>query len=262
MAAPPGASPGNHHAAAVRRRPSGRARSPRSRPRGSNALVPLRSGRQSPSLTRRAPQRGSTSARPTTDPRMSHAPASAGCACVATTIVVATAAPQGRAPPPGGGGLRCDQRPVSRAAAGVRPASWSGTGPWPARVGGTGALRRNGDFVRESVRTCVWPPACWGFSPGRLYLFSPLPLPSPWSVLFPAPIPGGAVGPKAEGGVLLCRPARRRAAAPGPVPPGRLQRRRPRRTEAYSTATITSTEGVTWICSRCSVPWNPDSRCS
>ena len=111
--------------------------------------------------------------------------------------------PQGRAPPPGGGGLRCDQRPVSQAAAGLRPASWSGTGPCPARVGGTGALRRNGDFVRESVRTSV-AAGVWGFSPGRLYLFSPLPLPSPWSVLFPAPIPGGAVGPKAEGGVFSC----------------------------------------------------------
>ena len=58
MAAPPGASPANHHAAAVRRRPCGRARSPRSRPRGSNTPVPLRSGRQSPSLTRRAPNAG------------------------------------------------------------------------------------------------------------------------------------------------------------------------------------------------------------
>ena len=86
-------------------------------------------------------------------------------------------------------------------------------------------------FVRESVRTCV-AAGVLGFSPERLYPFSPLPLPSPWSVLFPAPIPGGAVGPKAEGGVLLCRPARRRAAAPGPAPPGSLQRRRPRRTEA------------------------------
>ena len=37
---------------------------------------------------------------------------------------------------------------------GLRPASWSGTGPWPARVGGTGALRRNGDLFANSVRTC------------------------------------------------------------------------------------------------------------
>ena len=40
----------------------------------------------------------------------------------------------------------------------------------------------------------------------------------------------GTEGPRA--GVLLCRPARRRAAAPGTAPPGSLQRRRPRRTEA------------------------------
>ena len=261
MAAPPGASPGNHHAAAVRRRPCGPARSPRSRPRGSNAPVPLRSGRQSPSLTRRAPQRGSTSARPTTDPRMSHAPASAGCACVATTIVVATAAPQGRAPPPGGGGLRCDQRPVSRAAAGVRPASWSGTGPWPARVGGTGALRRNGDFVRESVRTCVAAGVLGLFARASLSILSSA---APLSVVRAlsradsgrrggtegrgrgSPVPAGTA--KASGS---------RACASWQPPAAQAPTDR-----SYSTATTPSTEGVTWICSRCSVPWNPDSRCS
>ena len=46
----------------------------------------------------------------------------------------------------------------------------------------------------------MWPAGCWGSSPRRLYLFSPLPLPSPWSVLFPAAIPGAALGPQAEGG--------------------------------------------------------------
>ena len=49
MAAPPGAAPGNRHAAAVRRHPSGRARSPRSRPRGSNPPVPF-----APAASRRA----------------------------------------------------------------------------------------------------------------------------------------------------------------------------------------------------------------
>ena len=104
---------------------------------------------------------------------------------------------------------------------GLRPASWSGTGPWPARVGGTGALRRNGDLFANSVRTCG-PAGCWGSSPGRLYLFSPLPLPSPWSVLFPAPIPGGALeteGPM-DGGSSDAGRARRRAAAPGTAPQG------------------------------------------
>ena len=86
---------------------------------------------------------------------------------------------------------------------GLRPASWSGTGPWPARVAGTGALRRNGDLFANSVRTCG-PAGCWGSSPGRLYLFSPLPLPSPWSVLFPAPIPGGALEPKVRGRGFFC----------------------------------------------------------
>ena len=114
--------------------------------------------------------------------------------------------PSGMAPLPGWRRVlfRRDRRSVRRGPAdGLRPASWSGTGPWPARVGGTGALRRNGDLFANSVRTCG-PAGCWGSSPGRLYLFSPLPLPSPWSVLFPAPIPGGALEPKVRGRGFFC----------------------------------------------------------
>ena len=169
--------------------------------------------------------------------------------------------PSGMAPLPGWRRVlfRRDRRSVRRGPAdGLRPASWSGTGPWPARVGGTGALRRNGDLFANSVRTCG-PAGCWGSSPGRLYLFSPLPLPSPWSVLFPAPIPGGALEPKVRGRGFFCagrhgegqrlQGLRLLAASSGAGPDG------PKRL----TATTTSTEGVTWICSRCSVPWTRTS---
>ena len=78
------------------------------------------------------------------------------------------------------------------------PAAWSGTGPWPARVGGTGALRRNGDLFAKAYERVAG--GLLGLFARASYLFSPLPLPSPWSVLFPAPIPGGALEPKAEGG--------------------------------------------------------------
>ena len=169
--------------------------------------------------------------------------------------------PSGMAPLPGWRRVlfRRDRRSVRRGPAdGLRPASWSGTGPWPARVGGTGALRRNGDLFANSVRTCG-PAGCWGSSPGRLYLFSPLPLPSPWSVLFPAPIPGGALEPKVRGRGFFCagrhgegqrlQGLRLLAASSGAGPDG------PKR----FTATTTSTEGVTWICSRCSVPWTRTS---
>ncbi len=74
-------------------------------------------------------------------------------------------------------------------------------------------------FVRESVRN-VWPAGCWGSSPGRLYLFSPLPAPLPWSVSFPRRFREARWDRRPRAGVLLCRPARRRAAAPGTAPQG------------------------------------------
>ena len=93
---------------------------------------------------------------------------------------------------------RRDRRSVRHGPAdGLRPASWSGNRPLAgARCRDRRPAPQPGGFVRESVRTCGRRGV--GLSPGRLYLFSPLPLPSPWSVLFPAPIPGGAVGPKAK----------------------------------------------------------------
>ena len=128
--------------------------------------------------------------------------------------------PSGMAPLPGWRRVlfRRDRRSVRRGPAdGLRPASWSGTGPWPARVGGTGALRRNGDLFANSVRTCG-PAGCWGSSPGRLYLFLSPTAPLPVVRALSRADSGrraGTEGPRA--GVLLCRPARRRAAARVPT---------------------------------------------
>ena len=104
---------------------------------------------------------------------------------------------------------------------GLRPASWSGTGPWPARVGGTGALRRNGDLFANSVRTCGRRGA-GALRPGVSTYSLPCRSPprGPCSSRADSGRRAGTEGPRA--GVLLCRPA----------PPGSLQRRRPRRTEA------------------------------
>ena len=93
MAAPPGASPGNHHAAAVRAARPGRREFRRSRPQGSNPPVPFRSGRQSQNLTRRAPNpaRRRRGRPPTPGCRTRPRPQDA----LAFDDVVATAAPQG-----------------------------------------------------------------------------------------------------------------------------------------------------------------------
>ena len=143
--------------------------------------------------------------------------------------------PQGWLRFPGGGGSfpGVTGRSVRRGPAdGLRPASWSGTGPWPARVARDRRPAPQRGICSRIAYENVWPAGCWGSSPGRLYLFSPLPLPSHGPCLSRADSGrrAGTEGPRA--GVLLCRPARRRAAAPGTAPPGSLQRRRPRRTEA------------------------------
>ena len=153
---------------------------------------------------------------------------------------------------------RRDRRFVRRGPAdGLRPASWSGTGPWPARVGGTGALRRNGDLFAKAYETCGRRGA-GALRPG-VSTYS-LPCRSPPMVrVFPAPIPGGALGPKAQGGG---------SSVPAGTAKGSGSRDcaswLPPATQAPtdrsdSTATTTSTEGVTWICSRCSVPWTRTS---
>ena len=169
----PGASPGYHHAAAARRRPSaGRGLLPL------DHLLEVASRRASPG----APPPGSTSAMPTPDPGPSHFARVRRMRLRATTTTGTTTwrvGPQGLRFLGGGGvlpGAAGDPYagPSSRPPAGVvvgEPA------PGRSRVAGTGALRRNGGFVRESVRN-VWPAGCWGSSPGRLYLFSPVPLPS------------------------------------------------------------------------------------
>ena len=109
--------------------------------------------------------------------------------------------PSGMAPLPWWRRVRSrrDRRSVRRGpAAGLPPASWSGTGPWPARVGGTGALRRNGDLFAKAYETCGRRGA-GALRPG-VSTYS-LPCRSPPMVrVFPAPIPGGALGPKAQGG--------------------------------------------------------------
>ena len=128
-------------------------------------------------------------------------------------------APQrlGRASPRGAGaaaaGERPDEQPTTikvkdggfasvERGAGLRPASWSGTGPLTERtVAGTGALRRNGDFVRRSVRNVGGGRRGAGaLRFGRLHLFSS---PSRGSVLSPAPIPRGALDRRSRAGVLL-----------------------------------------------------------
>ena len=90
-----------------------------------------------------------------------------------------------------------------RPAAGLRPASWSGTGPWPsARLPGPAPCAAMGISFGESVRT--WgPPGCKGSSlRASLYLFSsPCRSPPGGSVLFPAPIPRGALDRRSRAGV-------------------------------------------------------------
>ena len=121
--------------------------------------------------------------------------------------------------------VRRVRQPGSRRRRGREPAPGRRALAGPALCAATGICSR---IAYERV----WPPGCWGFSPGRLYLFSPLPLPSPWSVLFPRRFREARWDRRPRAGVLLCRPARRRAAAQGTASPGSLQRRRPRRTEA------------------------------
>ena len=121
--------------------------------------------------------------------------------------------------------VRRVRQPGSRRRRGREPAPGRRALAGPALCAATGICSR---IAYERV----WPPGCWGFSPGRLYLFSPLPLPSPWSVLFPRRFREARWDRRPRAGVLLCRPARRRAAAQGTASHGSLQRRRPRRTEA------------------------------
>ena len=158
------------------------------------------------------------------------------------------------------------------------PAAWSGTGPWPARVGGTGGLRRNGDLFAKAYERVAG---------GVLGLFARASLP----ILSPAaPLPvvralsradsGRRAGTEGRGREFSCagrhgegqrlQGLRLLAASSGAGPDG------PKRFTARRGAvaarqgdlagggtgadpTTTSTEGVTWICSRCSVPWTRTS---
>ena len=104
--------------------------------------------------------------------------------------------------------VRRVRQPGSRRRRGREPAPGRRALAGPALCAATGICSR---IAYERV----WPPGCWGFSPGRLYLFSPLPLPSPWSVLFPRRFREARWDRRPRAGVLLCRPARRRAAAQG-----------------------------------------------
>ena len=108
---------------------------------------------------------------------------------------------------------------------GLRPASWSGTGPWPARVAGTGALRRNGDLFANSVRTCGRRGA-GALRPGVSTYSLPCRSPPRGPCSFPRRFREARWDRRPRAGILLCRPARRRAAAPGDCAS------RPRRTEA------------------------------
>ena len=69
------------------------------------------------------------------------------------------------------------------------------------------------------------------FARASLPILSPA-APLPWSVSFPRRFREARWDRRPRVGVLLCRPARRRAAAQGTASHGSLQRRRPRRTEA------------------------------
>ena len=107
-------------------------------------------------------------------------------------------------------------------------------------------------FVRESVRN-VWPAGCWGSSPGRLYLFSPLPAPLPWSVSFPRRFREARWDRRPEGGG---------SSVPAGTAKGSGSRdcaSRPRRTEAIQPPPPHRRKVSPWICSRCSVPWTRTS---
>ena len=107
-----------------------------------------------------------------------------------------------------------------------------GREPAPGRRALAGPALCAATGICSRKRTNVWPPGGWGSSPGRLYLFSPLPLPSPWSVLFPRRFRGGALGPKAEGGGSSVPAGTAKGSGSRTASHGSLQRHRPRRTEA------------------------------
>ena len=106
-------------------------------------------------------------------------------------------------------------------------------------------------------RTNVWPAGCWGSSPGRLTYSLPCRSPPRGPCSFPRRFREARWNRRPRAGVLLCRTARRRTAAPGPAPP--LVREISPEAAPVLTPTTTSTEGVTWICARCSVPWTRTS---
>ena len=86
----------------------------------------------------------------------------------------------------------------------------SGTGPWPsARLPGPAPCAATGISFGESVRTWGLAGVLGLFGFGRLYLFSsPCRSPSRGSVLFPAPIPRGALDRRSRAG-SSCTPVGR-----------------------------------------------------
>ena len=215
----PGASPGYHHAAAGR--PPAAARQP-----GAVSFPSITSSRSpvaGPHPARPHPGRRRRCRPPTRDRRTP--PASAGCACGrrrrpaprpgASVLRDDSASWVAEGVLPGAAGDPCagpSSRPPAGVVVGNRPLAGRAL-PGPAPCAATG------DLFAESVRN-VWPAGCWGSSPGRLYLFSPLPAPLPWSVSFPRRFREARWDRRPRAGVLLCRPARRRAAAPGTAPQG------------------------------------------
>ena len=163
--------------------------------------------------------------------------------------------PSGMAPLPGWRRVlfRRDRRSVRRGPAdGLRPASWSGTGPWPARVGGTGALRRNGDLFANSVRTC-----------GRRGAGVLRPGVSTYSLPYRSPPRGPCSFPRR---FREARWNRRSEGGGSYVPAGTAKGSGsrdcaswPRRTEAIQPPPPHRRKVSPWICSRCSVPWTRTS---
>ena len=124
--------------------------------------------------------------------------------------------------------------------------------PAPGRcaLAGPAPCAAKGDLFARAYE--VWPPGRWGSSLGRP-CYSLLCRSPSWSVLFAAPIPGGALRTKAEGGrSALCRShcsegRRLRNCASWKPPAARF----PREGSCHSPSPLRR-ERVTWICSPCS----------
>ena len=222
-------------------------------------LLEVASRRASPG----APPPGSTSAMPTPDPGPSHFTRVRRMSMRATTMTGTTTwrvGPQGLRFRGGGGVLPRRGRSSVRGA--QQPASGRRRGPEPApgrrALPGPAPCAATGDLFAKAYETCGRRGA-GALRPGVSTYSLPCPLPSHGPCLSRADSGrrAGTRRPRAE--VLLCRAGTATGSGSRDCASWQPPAAQAPTDRSDSTATTTSTEGVTWICSRCSVPWTRTS---